>query len=175
MRHWRRGELVLDHDALVFTSVDSIERFSVITTRVFNASEYADKARFVLSIVAPESNVLVEFNSSDDMQAWQEKVRVAKRQFQVSEMRKSVADVQHTIEAQLRPMIIERQSIIEKALSESDVLVESSEKFEVSLSPRHTFGLVSDLANGAECETQEVFSHALEIPAVCKNMLVKKY
>ena len=48
-------------------------------------------------------------------------------------MRKSVADVKHTIEEQLIPMINERQHMMDQALEESDILVLSAGKFEVIL------------------------------------------
>ena len=169
MRQWRRGKLQLEQDELVFATVKngSIDRFSVITTRVFHAADYADKARFVLSLVSPDSNVLVEFDTGDDMNEWQEKIRVVKREFQVNEMRKSVANVADTIESKLRPMIIQRQSIIEKALSESDTLVESSQRFEVRLDISLVRKKLILTANSTKCQTQKVFTHVLAVSAIC--------
>lgn len=128
VRNWRRGEIELELEEVRFIVNDAItERVPIRTCRIFQAAEYNDKSRSVLSLVAPDTDILIEFDDNHKMLEWLERIKSAKRQFQgntsnltclinlaVNEMRQSVANVQHTIEAQLMPMITARQSVIEQ-------------------------------------------------------------
>ena len=73
----------LGHEEVRFIVNDAItERVPIRACRVFQAIEYNDKGRFVLSLVAPDIDLLIEFDDNHKMLEWLERIKSAKRQLQ---------------------------------------------------------------------------------------------